>query len=276
MRPNRVFDSFVYKGKIYLSYTTIKKSCNIINVSFAKINLNFLEFENLFTSKECNKTGSPGRMQFLKKENVEGLLLSTSEGIHDKPGINTQDPNSIFGKILFIPFEKNFEKEIFSMGHRVIQGLNINNDIIISTEHGPRGGDEINKILKKRNYGWPLVSLGERYNFNYDKKALDYKKNHSKNNFEEPIFSFIPSIGISEIIKLPETFSVYYDSHYLLSTLNDRSLYLIKFNNKFDKIISLEKIFINKRIRDLKFSKFNNSIVLALEEEGELGIITKN
>ena len=35
------------------------------------------------------------------------------------------------------------------MGHRVIQGLNINNDIIISTEHGPRGGDEINKILKK-------------------------------------------------------------------------------------------------------------------------------
>ena len=276
LNPIRVFDSFVHRERIYLSYTTIKENCNTIKVSFAKINFNFLEFKDLFTSNECNETGSPGRMQFLKKENIEGLLLSTSEGIHDKPGTNSQNPNSIFGKIIFIPLEKKLEKEIFSMGHRVIQGLNISNNIIISTEHGPRGGDEINRVIINRNYGWPSVSLGERYDFNYDKKNLDYKKDHAKNNFEEPVFSFIPSIGISEIIKLPETFSLYYNNHYMLSSLNGRSLYFIKFNSDYNKIISLEKIFINKRVRDLKYSKSNNSIVLALEEEGEIGIITKN
>ena len=62
------------------------------------------------------------------------------------------------------------------MGHRVIQGLSVNDGIIISTEHGPRGGDEINKILSNKNYGWPIVSLGERYDFKYKNNNLTYKK----------------------------------------------------------------------------------------------------
>ena len=34
------------------------------------------------------------------------------------------------------------------------------------TEHGPRGGDEINKIIYKKNYGWPIASYGEKYEIN--------------------------------------------------------------------------------------------------------------
>ena len=276
LNANRVFDSFIYDDKIFVSFTSWKKDCNEINISYANINFDSLKFKNFFSSNQCNKTGSPGRINIFEKNGIKGLLVSTSEGIHDEPGVNTQKKNSIFGKILFIPIDEPNNIEIYSMGHRVIQGLSVNDGVIISTEHGPRGGDEINKILFNKNYGWPIASLGERYDFEYKNNNLAYKKDHSELNFEDPIFSFIPSIGISEIIKLPSDFSVFYDNHYLLSSLNGRSLYFIRFDQNFKKTITIEKVFINKRIRDIKYSEDNNNIILALEENGEIGIISNN
>ena len=56
-------------------------------------------------------------------------------------------------------------KEIFSMGHRNPQGIFYIHELgyLISSEHGPKGGDEINFIKDGLNYGWPLVCLGEEY-----------------------------------------------------------------------------------------------------------------
>ena len=85
-------------------------------------------------------------MQFYKHKNEKGLLITTSNHPNNRPDNKPQDINSIFGKILFIDFEKN-NPIIFSKGHRVAQGLYTEGNLIISTEHGPRGGDEINKIL---------------------------------------------------------------------------------------------------------------------------------
>ena len=50
--------------------------------------------------------------------------------------------NSIYGKIILLIQSQKIS--IFSMGHRVVQGLTVNNEIIIATEHVSRGGDEIN------------------------------------------------------------------------------------------------------------------------------------
>ncbi len=275
LNVTRVFDSFIYNDKIFVSFTSQKEECNEINISYAKINLEKLIFENFFSSNHCNKTGSPGRIQIFEKQGIKGLLVSTSEGRRDKPGLTTQKKESLFGKILFIPIDEPNNIEIYSMGHRVIQGLSVDNGIIISTEHGPRGGDEINKILPNKNYGWPIASLGERYDFDYKNENLKYKKDHKDNNFEEPIFSFIPSIGISEIIKLPNSFSIFYQDHYVLSSLNSGSIYFIRLSEDKSKVITLEKVFLNNRIRDMKFSKENNSIILALEENAEIGVLRK-
>ncbi len=272
-KPVRVFDAFIYKDKIFISHTLNKKGCKTINISSALINYEKLNFRQFYKSNECNKTGSPGRIQFFQYNNIPGLLLSTSEGKRDKPGVNTQNAKSVYGKILFIPFNGS-QEIIYSLGHRVIQGLSVYENIIIATEHGPRGGDEINLILNQKNYGWPEVSLGERYDFEYKNMNLKYKKNHKNNNFEEPIFSFIPSIGISEIVKLPSSFSIYYEDHYLLSSLNGGSLYFIRFDNNKSKIVTIERVFLNNRIRDVKILK-NNDIILALEENAEIGILRK-
>jgi glucose/arabinose dehydrogenase len=63
------------------------------------------------------------------------------------------------------PFKDSPYPQIFSYGHRNEQGLAIGLDgRLWETEHGPRGGDELNLIAKGRNYGWPLVSFGINYN----------------------------------------------------------------------------------------------------------------
>ena len=69
------------------------------------------------------------------------------------------------------------------------------------------------------------------------KKKFTFKKNHD--GFNEPIFSFVPSIGISQIIKLPNSFNPKWENNYLLSSLAGNSIYRIKFSENFDKIIIL-------------------------------------
>ena len=100
------------------------------------------------------------------------------------------------------------------------------------------------------------------------------KKNHKKEGFEEPIFSFIPAIGISEIIKLPNNFSNLWQDNFLLASLNGKHLFRIKFDEDFNKIIYFEKIYIGDRMRDLIYVSNKKKIILALELEGALGILS--
>ena len=69
---------------------------------------------------------------------------------------------------------------------------------------------------------------------------------------------------------------MFYDSHYALASLNAKSIYFIRFDEQVSKILSLEKIFIGQRVRDLKYYEKTKSLFLALEDEGEIGILTKN
>ena len=162
--------------------------------------------------------------------------------------------------------------EIISKGHRNAQGLFVKDQIILSTEHGPKGGDEINRILYKKNYGWPIASYGEPY----ESKKLKYLKGHKENGFEEPLYVFMPSIGISELIILPNTFDLKWKNNALVTSLNGRSIYRVKFEDeKFDKVLYLEKIYIGERIRDIKYVNKFNLIIVALERTGNIGVLQK-
>ena len=95
----------------------------------------------------------------------------------------------------------------------------------------------------------------------------------SKNGFKEPIFSFVPSIGISEIIKIPDSFSKYWKNNFFISSLNGVSLYRVEFDQEYEKINYKEKIIISERIRDIKYLEKNNIFLLSLETSGSLGIL---
>lgn len=269
----RVYDSYVSNNEIFIAYVKKIKNCKKIFVSRAKINTSKIKYEDIFVSKTCHEKAGPGRIISYNFENKNGLLLSISSGSYNAPSMKAQNKSEIYGKIIFIDINSG-EHEVISLGHRVVQGLTNYKGNIIATEHGPRGGDEINIIKKDKNYGWPISSYGERYDFNYSKKP-SFKKNHLNHGFEEPIFTYMPAIGISEIIKLPDYFSEMMQNVFIVSSLYGKSIFLTKFDNRFSRVIFSEKVFLNERIRDVKFEKNNNLILLALEENGEIGILKK-
>ena len=87
--------------------------------------------------------------------------------------------------------------EIWSYGHRNPQGLVYDQPSarLWSIEHGPRGGDEINLVLKGRNYGWPVVSHGKEY-----WAPISVGEGTSKPGMEDPRKVYIPSIAPGSLL----------------------------------------------------------------------------
>ena len=279
-------DLSVYDNKIFISYTEeINQDCWNVSVIFGDFNYDKIIFKKLFSSEKCinskdnvdkifNAHQTGGRIVGFDDENI---LLTTGEF---RNRYLAQEKESINGKIIKINFKnKNFK--IISMGHRNPQGLfyDKENNLIISTEHGPQGGDEINLIdlnllssnkHKILNYGWPLSSYGEHYGgkkkFANRKKYEKYPlyKSHSKYNFIEPLKFFTPSIGISEITKIDK-------KKYIASSLKAKSIYLFELN-ELNEMINLKVINVYERVRDVKFK--NKNLYLFLENTGSIGVIS--
>jgi glucose/arabinose dehydrogenase len=84
--------------------------------------------------------------------------------------------------------------EIWSYGHRNVQGLVIHPETgdVWANEHGPQGGDELNRILPGLNYGWPVIGYGVNYT-----TGLAIHAGTHKPGMEQPRNIWVPSIGIS-------------------------------------------------------------------------------
>ena len=87
--------------------------------------------------------------------------------------------------------------EIWSYGHRNVQGLAIHPETgdIWTNEHGPQGGDELNRVQPGRNYGWPVIGFG----VNYQTGAAIHAGTH-REGMEQPAQVWVPSIGISGLM----------------------------------------------------------------------------
>jgi hypothetical protein len=274
---DNILDTYIDDNEIYI--VGKKKEGDHVNFKIAKgiFDKDQIIFQDLIelNNKNCIRKSPQvaGKMQLINNNPKKILLSINQAGWADNPSDDNLNSNSICGKILLIdPNTKDYE--VFSSGHRNIAGLYADDTVIIATEHGPNGGDEINNIKQGENYGWPVVSYGEKYSRNRSDKEPNYKKNHLKNNYNEPIFSFVPSIGISEIIKLSNNFSNLWEDNFLIGSMNKKYLYRVKFNEDYNKIIYYEPIYIGDRIRDLIYNSRNKKIILALEFEGALGILS--
>ena len=272
----------IFQEKVFISFTEeISKDCWSTSLLYGNLNYENINFEKLFSSKECvnsienidnefeaNQSG--GRVVPFDDKNI---LLSIGDY---RNRYLAQNQNSIYGKLLKINFISG-EYNIISMGHRNPQGLYVDydNNIILETEHGPEGGDEINLIEikeinneKMQNYGWPIVSEGEHYGGKIEKNKKKYikyplHKSHKEFGFIPPLKSFVPSIGISEIIKIG-------NNKFVVSSLKDRSLYFFTLKDK-NKIINLKRLEVFERIRDLKLK--DKKLYLFLEDTASIGII---
>jgi glucose/arabinose dehydrogenase len=87
--------------------------------------------------------------------------------------------------------------EIWSYGHRNVQGLAIHPETgdIWTNEHGPQGGDELNRVQPGRNYGWPVIGFGVNY-----QTGLAIHAGTHREGMEQPAHVWVPSIGISGLM----------------------------------------------------------------------------
>ncbi len=138
----------------------------------------------------------------------DGTVLATTSGPF---GQESQDLTSPYGKVLRLnddgtipsdnPFTGDYDGRgavnpaVFSYGHRDQHGLVITPDgSVLSAEHGPNGGDELNLIRPGANYGWPLVTLGR----NYD--GSDMPAPMQAEGVTDPLVAWLPSIAPSGLL----------------------------------------------------------------------------
>lgn len=265
---------FFIKNKTYALVSSLNNNCfyaSIIELETSRILKKFPCLTNEATV-DFNALG--GAYVNIKNKEKIYLSLGVGERLFDKNSNLAQIKESYYGKILSINTnqfdffnDNHLDLEIFSLGHRNPQGMTSINENIFSVEHGPRGGDELNKILKDKNYGWPLVTYGGKYfddplyNKGDDSEGI---QDHESNGFEEPLFVLTPSVGISSLSFCPLILKKIYSKNCLLSlTLNGKNNLMIVYvlNKSNDKVLFHEKIYFNKPLRMRNFvTDINNEI----------------
>ena len=273
-------DIFIKNENIFFTYGNVKNNCLILKVAYSKLDYKYLEFKDFFSHKECDDSFDYMNYQHLGGRLFsylnDSLLLSTGDMGH----VNLSDSeSSIFGKIINIKVNKN-SFNIISQGHRNPQGLYYDKirNIILNTEHGPTGGDEVNindLKGKTKHFGWPFASYGID-------EEIKYKDSHAKYGYVEPALNFTPSIGISQIIKVPEDFfKKSKDNRYFVTALGwdyqidegDNSIHIIDLDEN-QKIIGKDRLKVFQRIRDIIYIKEIKSFAL-FRSIPAIGILSK-
>jgi glucose/arabinose dehydrogenase len=90
--------------------------------------------------------------------------------------------------------EHNAKPEIFSYGHRNVQGaaLHPRTGELWAHEHGPQGGDELNVVRAGVNYGWPVITYGVNYG-----TGTPIGEGSAKPGMAQPLYYWVPSIAPS-------------------------------------------------------------------------------
>ena len=159
--------------------------------------------------------------------------------------------------------------EIWSYGHRNVQGLAIDprNGRLWESEHGPRGGDEINLPAPGKNYGWPIISNGMDYTT--DRPYPETIGTHAP-GMESPYHVWKKSPGLSGMAFLTGHPESRWNNSLFLGALADRNL--IRLSLDGDRIVGEERLLddLGARIRDVRVAADGSVYVLTDEDNGRL------
>ena len=240
------------KSVVFFSY--VSKYEDGYGTVIAKAKLNGLKLENVTTLFRSSPPGRTGR-HFGSRIVFKGDTLFFGIGDRgDRSKAQLLDhPN---GKVFRLhldgslpkdnPFEAPNLSSIWSYGHRNPQGMAIHPETgeLWEQEHGPRGGDEINRIEKGKNYGWPIITYGREY------WGPTIGTTH-KEGMEQPIKYFVPSIAPSSLMIYSGKLFKAWKGHFFSASLKFR--YINKLVIKNGMILSEENLvtYLKQRIRHI-------------------------
>lgn len=193
------------------------------------------------------------------------------DGWHTGPDVPVLPDNieSHLGKLVRIDLVTG-EARILTVGHRNPQGMVRGKDgRVWATEHGPKGGDELNLLRPDSNYGWPSASYGI-HRLDGDEldgrgigrlghvvprligEAEQMERIGRHDRFVRPVFAWVPSVAVSNLVFNDKRSLPFWRDDLLIATLKGRSILRVRLHQ--DKVQYEERIHIGSgRIRDIAF-----------------------
>jgi glucose/arabinose dehydrogenase len=157
--------------------------------------------------------------------------------------------------------------EVWSYGHRNVQGaaLHPQTGELWTHEHGPKGGDELNRTLAGRNYGWPEVTYGVEYS------GKTISESPTAPGIEPPVYYWVPSIATSGLLfytgdRLPK-----WRGNAFVGGLSSQQLSRLELDG--DRVVREEVLFkgvIRQRVRDVEQGPDGLIYLLTDQDDGQL------
>jgi len=206
-----------------------------------------------------------------------GYLYLTVGDRGDKP--RAQDITDHAGSVIRLhddgripndnPFvnRRNARPEIFSYGHRNPQGIALhpNSGEVWLHEHGPQGGDELNRVRSGENYGWPIITYGVNYGFGTQIGEGTHKK-----GMRQPEYYWVPSIAPSGMSFYNGKLFPQWQGNLFVGSLKFRLLVRLELSD--GKVVKEVRYLKDKlgRIRDVRNGPEGYLYLLTDETEGAL------
>jgi len=259
---------FATNRTVYLAYTAsdpgmpspAPRLAGVLTIARARLSANSSTLEDVRVLLKAEGIG--GRMI----QAADGTLLITSSipagiGINSEDWPQPQQLDSLMGKVLRIntdgsvPRDNPFvgrtgaRPEIFALGIRDDQGLAIHprTGRLWASEHGPRGGDEINVVQSGRNYGFPVIGYGRDYNG----KPINGDRT-SQSGMEQPAYFWTPDIAPAGIAFYRGTLFHAWQGNLFVAALAGK--HLVRLVLQGDRVVSEERLLteLDTRIRDVR------------------------
>jgi aldose sugar dehydrogenase len=195
--------NFAQNRTLYLSFSEPRAGGNGTSVIRARLSANGAALEGASVIFRQSPAIS-SNMHFgsrLVIDRTGALFVTVGDRYSQRD--QAQNPENHIGKLLRIstdggpapgnPKKEGWAPEIWSIGHRNVQGAALHPDTgqLWTAEHGARGGDEVNTPKAGRNYGWPVITYGIDYS------GAKVGEGTSKPGMEQPLFYWDPSIAPS-------------------------------------------------------------------------------
>jgi glucose/arabinose dehydrogenase/lysophospholipase L1-like esterase len=264
---------FPQQGWVYLTYSApLGKGRSTTRLARAVLDGDALRnLEVLYTTDPVQKTKKHygGRLLF----SDEYLYMTMGERGHQELA---QRVDNDLGKVLrfyrdgTIPADNPFvgmpgaRPAIYTYGHRNPQGLArhpVSGEIWVS-EHGPQGGDELNRLVAGANYGWPVITYGEEYG------GGKIGVGTAKDGMEQPTYYYVPSIATSGLAFYQGTRFPAWNGSAFIGAL--RALHLNRLSFDPDGGVTEHRLLadLNLRLRDVKQGPEGDLYLLS--EQGSL------
>ncbi|MDO3424418.1 PQQ-dependent sugar dehydrogenase [Chryseobacterium sp. APV1] len=276
---------FTSNRMVYWVFSENVSGGNITSVAKGRLSNSETTIENPTVIYRANPSANVGNLHYggrIVFDNTGNLFVSTGERSDLSTRPLAQSVTAALGKILRIttsgqPAAGNpsFSQsgalpELYSIGHRNPQGIAIHplTGELWQSEHGPRGGDEINRVLGGKNYGWPTITYGIEYS-----GATIGAGIQQQTGMEQPVYYWDPVISPSGITFYKGNTIPEWQNNLFVASLSGMHIARLVLEN--NKVIGEERLLSseNQRFRDI--TQGTDSNLYAVTDGGRLYRIRK-